>query len=60
MSTPEHLGPQDQGEKLKFIGVMIARVDPGAIQFIIGLHGVEPPRGSLNRSPRTRRHNMEL
>eukprot|EP00975_Prorocentrum_lima_P006038 1303252-Prorocentrum_lima.AAC.1 len=24
MSTPEHLGPQDPDEKLKFIGVLIA------------------------------------
>eukprot|EP00975_Prorocentrum_lima_P004322 937650-Prorocentrum_lima.AAC.1 len=25
MSTPEHLGPQDPDEKLKFIGAMITR-----------------------------------
>eukprot|EP00975_Prorocentrum_lima_P007840 1680773-Prorocentrum_lima.AAC.1 len=25
MSTPEHLGPQDPDEKLKFMGVMITR-----------------------------------
>eukprot|EP00975_Prorocentrum_lima_P066562 12909900-Prorocentrum_lima.AAC.1 len=25
MSTPEHLGPQDPYEKLKFIGVVITR-----------------------------------
>eukprot|EP00975_Prorocentrum_lima_P031103 6531700-Prorocentrum_lima.AAC.1 len=37
MSTPEHLGPQDPNEKLKFTGVMITRAT---------VKDSEPPKGS--------------
>eukprot|EP00975_Prorocentrum_lima_P013000 2760104-Prorocentrum_lima.AAC.1 len=33
MSTPEHLGPQDHEEKLKFIGVMMTRARKDAVSY---------------------------